>query len=336
MFKGKNILITGGTGSFGSSFIEYIIKKKIPYKEIRILSRDEKKQDDLRRVLNLENIKFFIGDVKDLSSLEVVFNNVDYVFHASAYKQVPSCEFFPLEAYKTNVLGTENVLQKSIQHKVKRVVCLSTDKAVYPINAMGISKAMMEKVALSKSLLKQNYTKICVTRYGNVLASRGSVIPLFINQILENKPITVTDLGMTRFLMPMNNAIKLVLYALKKGNNGDLFVQKTPSAKIITLLEALFEIFKKKKRKINIIGSRHGEKLHESLLTAEETARCTEQDNYFKITCDHRNLNYNLYYSQGSKKKKIIREYSSNNADILTVKEVKKMLLNLDIVKKRI
>jgi UDP-glucose 4-epimerase len=336
MFKKKIILITGGTGSFGTSFIEYILKKKIKFNEIRILSRDEKKQDDLRRVLNLKNIKFFIGDVRDLSSLEVAFNNVDYVFHASAYKQVPSCEFFPLEAYKTNVLGTENVLQKAIEHKVKRVVCLSTDKAVYPINAMGISKAMMEKIALSKSLLQQNYTKICVTRYGNVLASRGSVIPLFISQILNNKPVTVTDLEMTRFLMPMNNAIQLVLYALKNGNNGDLFIQKTPSAKIITVLDALFDIFNKKNHKINIIGSRHGEKLHESLLTTEEFAKCIDQGNYYKVACDHRNLNYNLYYSQGSKKKTNIKEYSSNNADILTLKEVKKMLLDLDIIKKKI
>lgn len=336
MFKKKIILITGGTGSFGTSFIEYILKKKIKFNEIRILSRDEKKQDDLRRVLNLKNIKFFIGDVRDLSSLEVAFNNVDYVFHASAYKQVPSCEFFPLEAYKTNVLGTENVLQKAIKHKVKRVVCLSTDKAVYPINAMGISKAMMEKIALSKSLLQQNYTKICVTRYGNVLASRGSVIPLFISQILNNKPVTVTDLEMTRFLMPMNNAIQLVLYALKNGNNGDLFIQKTPSAKIITVLDALFDIFNKKNHKINIIGSRHGEKLHESLLTTEEFAKCIDQGNYYKVACDHRNLNYNLYYSQGSKKKTNIKEYSSNNADILTLKEVKKMLLDLDIIKKKI
>jgi UDP-glucose 4-epimerase len=336
MFKKKIILITGGTGSFGTSFIEYILKNKIKFNEIRILSRDEKKQDDLRRVLNLKNIKFFIGDVRDLSSLEVAFNNVDYVFHASAYKQVPSCEFFPLEAYKTNVLGTENVLQKSIKHKVKRVVCLSTDKAVYPINAMGISKSMMEKIALSKSLLQQNYTKICVTRYGNVLASRGSVIPLFVNQILNNKPVTVTDLEMTRFLMPMNNAIKLVLHALKNGNNGDLFIQKTPSAKITTVLDALFDIFNKKNHKINIIGSRHGEKLHESLLTTEEFAKCIDQGTYYKVACDHRNLNYNLYYSQGSKKKNNIKEYSSNNADILTVKEVKKMLLDLDIIKKKI
>jgi UDP-glucose 4-epimerase len=336
MFNKKIILITGGTGSFGSSFIEYIIKKKIPYKEIRILSRDEKKQDDLRRVLNLEKIKFFLGDVRDLSNSDFIFHNVDYVFHASAYKQVPSCEFFPMEAYKTNVLGTENVLQKSIQHKVKSVVCLSTDKAVYPINAMGISKAMMEKIALSKSLLKQNHTNICVTRYGNVLASRGSVVPLFINQILQNKPVTVTNLEMTRFLMPMNDAIKLVLYALKNGNNGDLFVRKTPSAKIITVLEALFDIFKKKNHKIKIIGNRHGEKLHESLLTAEEAARCLEQNNYFKITSDHRNMNYGLYYSQGLTKKKNKKEYSSNNINILTVKKVKKLLLKLNIIKKNI
>jgi UDP-glucose 4-epimerase len=335
MFNNKTILITGGTGSFGTSFIEYIIKSKIKYKEIRILSRDEKKQDDLRRALNLQNIKFFIGDIRDLCSLEVPFNEVDYVFHAAAYKQVPSCEFFPLEAYKTNVLGTENVLQKSLEHKVKTVVCLSTDKAVYPINAMGISKAMMEKVAISKSMLKQNYTKICVTRYGNVLSSRGSVIPLFLNQILDNKSVTITDLRMTRFLMPMNNAINLVLHALKNGNNGDLFIQKTPSAKIITVLESLFDIFNKKNHKINIIGSRHGEKLHESLLTTEESAKCIDQGNYYKICSDHRSLNYNLYYSQGSKKNNI-KEYSSNNSDILGVKDVKKMLLNLDIIKEKL
>jgi len=335
MFNNKIILVTGGTGSFGSAFIDFLTKKKINFKEVRIFSRDEKKQDDFRKRIKNSKVKFFIGDVKDIDSINVAIRNVDFVFHAAAYKQVPSCEFFPLEAYKTNVLGTENVLQKSIECRVNSVVCLSTDKAVYPINAMGISKAMMEKVAVSKSLLKQDYTKICVTRYGNVLASRGSVIPLFVNQILENKPVTVTDLEMTRFLMPMNNAIKLVLHALKYADNGDLFVQKTPSAKIVTVLEALFDIFNKKNHKIKIIGIRHGEKLHESLLASEEFAKSIDQGNYYKISSDHRNLNYSLYYSKGFNKKNV-KEYSSNNSSILGVKEVKKMLLNLDIVKKRI
>jgi len=337
-FKNKIILITGGTGSFGSAFIFKILKSKINFKEIRVFSRDEKKQDDLRKKINNPKIKFLLGDVRDIESIKKAIKNVDFIFHAAALKQVPSCEFYPLEAVKTNILGTNNVIQLAIENLVKKVVVLSTDKAVYPINAMGMSKALMEKIAISNFNLSDknsNKTIICVTRYGNVLASRGSVIPLFVNQILENKPVTVTDLEMTRFLMPMNNAIKLVLHALKYADNGDLFVQKTPSAKIVTVLEALFDIFNKKNHKIKIIGIRHGEKLHESLLASEEFAKSIDQGNYYKISSDHRNLNYSLYYSKGSSKKNV-KEYSSNNSRILGVKQVKKMLLNLDIVKKRI
>ena len=247
MFKNKIVLITGGTGSFGSAFVEYALKNNLKFKEIRILSRDEKKQDDFRKKLNNKKIKFYIGDVKDISSLNIAFENVDYVFHAAAYKQVPSCEFYPMEAVKTNVVGTNNVLDISIAKKIKKVVCLSTDKAVYPINAMGISKAMMEKVAISKSLNKQNSTTICVTRYGNVLASRGSVIPLMINQIKQNKPITITDETMTRFLMPMSEAIKLVIYAMKNAKNGDIFVKKTYSTTIKNLANTVIKFMKKKK-----------------------------------------------------------------------------------------
>ena len=247
MFKNKIVLITGGTGSFGSAFVEYCLTNKIEFKEIRILSRDEKKQDDFRKKLNNNKIKFYIGDVKDKASIEVAFENVDYVFHAAAYKQVPSCEFYPMEALKTNVIGTNNVLDLSINKKIKKVICLSTDKAVYPINAMGISKAMMEKVAISKSLNKQNSTIICVTRYGNVLASRGSVIPLMINQIIKNKPITITDENMTRFLMPMSEAIKLVIYAMRKAQNGDIFVKKTYSTTIKNLANSIIKFMKKQK-----------------------------------------------------------------------------------------
>ena len=270
MFKNKTILITGGTGSFGSSFVHYMLRKKFLFKEIRIFSRDEKKQEDLRKLFNLSKIKFYIGDIKDLASLNTVMKNVDYIFHAAAYKQVPSCEFYPLEVVKTNIIGTENVLQKAIEHKVKKVICLSTDKAVYPINAMGISKAMMEKIAISKSLIGKSNTTICITRYGNVLASRGSVVPVFVNQIKNDKPITVTDPTMTRFLMPMSKAIELVLYAMSYGNNGDIFVQKTSATSIGIIVKALLKIFNKNNNyKINTIGNRHVEKQHESLLTKE-------------------------------------------------------------------
>jgi UDP-glucose 4-epimerase len=330
MLSNKIILITGGTGSFGSSLIEYILKKKIKYKEIRIFSRDEKKQEDLRKKYSLGNIKFYLGDVRDLASLSSPVKNVDLIFHAAAYKQVPSCEFYPLEAVKTNVLGTENVLQKAMENRVKRVVCLSTDKAVYPINAMGISKAMMEKIATSKSLIKDSHTDICVTRYGNVLASRGSVLPLFVDQIKNNLPITVTDLNMTRFLMPMEKAIELVLFALSKGKSGDIFVQKTPASTIENIVLALLKIFNKPNHKINIIGYRHGEKQHESLLTREEMSKAKELKGYYLISSDNRDLNYNLYFNKGDKNTVNYSDYSSNNTKMLNPKEVKKLILNLD------
>jgi len=333
MFKGKNILITGGTGSFGTAFIISLLKKKAPFNEIRIFSRDEKKQDDLRKFFNLSKIKFYIGDVKDPASLNAAIKNVDYIFHAAAYKQVPSCEFYPLEAVKTNVLGTENVLQKAIENNVKKVICLSTDKAVYPINAMGISKAMMEKVAISKSLVEHNKTTICITRYGNVLASRGSVVPIFINQIKKNEPITVTDPAMTRFLMPMSKAIELVTYALQNGNNGDIFIQKTPATSIHVIVKSLLKIFNKKNNyKINIIGSRHGEKKHESLLTREEISRAKDLGRYFKITSDIRNLNYELYFSKGIKKISKLEDYNSNTVKQLNQRETEKILTNLDLI----
>jgi UDP-N-acetylglucosamine 4,6-dehydratase/5-epimerase len=331
MFKNKTILITGGTGSFGSSFIDHLLQKKILFKEIRIFSRDEKKQDDLRKYFNSSKIKFYIGDIKDVGSLNTVMKNVDFIFHAAAYKQVPSCEFYPLEAVKTNVIGTENVLQKAIEHNVKKVICLSTDKAVYPINAMGISKAMMEKVAISKSLVEKNKTIICITRYGNVLASRGSVVPTFINQLRNNQPITITDSAMTRFLMPMNEAIELVLYAMLKGNNGDIFIQKTPATSIDIIVKALLKIFDKKSSyKVKIIGSRHGEKKHESLLTAEEIFKAKDLGRYFKVSSDIRDLNYDLYFSKGNKKISKIKEYSSNTVKQLNQNETEKILLNLD------
>jgi UDP-glucose 4-epimerase len=333
MFKGKNILITGGTGSFGTAFIISLLKKKISFNEIRIFSRDEKKQDDLRKFFNLSKIKFYIGDVKDAASLNAAIKNVDYIFHAAAYKQVPSCEFYPLEAVKTNVLGTENVLQKAIENNVKKVICLSTDKAVYPINAMGISKAMMEKVAISKSLVEHNKTTICITRYGNVLASRGSVVPIFINQIKKNEPITVTDPAMTRFLMPMSKAIELVTYALQNGNNGDIFIQKTPATSIHVIVKSLLKIFNKKNNyKINIIGNRHGEKKHESLLTREEISRAKDLGRYFKITSDIRNLNYELYFSKGIKKISKLEDYNSNTVKQLNQRETEKILTNLDLI----
>jgi len=336
MFKGKNILITGGTGSFGTAFVLFLLKKKIQFKEIRIFSRDEKKQEDLRKFLNLSKIKFYIGDVRDVASLNTAIKNVDYIFHAAAYKQVPSCEFYPLEAVKTNILGTENVLQKAIEHNVKKVICLSTDKAVYPINAMGISKAMMEKIVISKSMVEKNNTIICITRYGNVLASRGSVVPIFINQIKNNQPITVTDPSMTRFLMPMNKAIELVMYAMTNGKNGDIFIQKTPATSIDIIVKALLKIFNKKNNyKINVIGNRHGEKKHESLLTREESFNAKDLNQYFKITSDIRDLNYDLYFSKGNKKISEIEDYSSNNVRQLNLRETEKILLGLDFFNKK-
>jgi UDP-glucose 4-epimerase len=335
MFKNKILLITGGTGSFGESFLRKVLSSKILFKEIRIFSRDEKKQEDLRKNINNKNVKFFIGDVRDKESLNAVIKGSNLIFHAAALKQVPSCEFYPLEAVKTNILGTNNLIQLAIQHSVERVVCLSSDKAVYPINAMGMSKALMEKIAISNFNLNKNGPIISVTRYGNVLASRGSVVPLFINQILNNKPITITDPKMTRFIMPMDKAIQLVLFALKYGKGGEIFVQKTPATNIHNLLQAILSIFNKKNYKINIIGTRHGEKHYESLLTREEMAKAKDMGEYFCINSDQRDLNYDLYFAKGSKDISSFEDYNSNNAEQLTIDKTKKILLNLDIFKNK-
>jgi UDP-N-acetylglucosamine 4,6-dehydratase/5-epimerase len=332
MFKGKKILITGGTGSFGSSFIRYILRKKIPFGEIRVFSRDEKKQEDLRLELDNDKIKFIIGDVRDSSTLDTAVEKADFIFHAAALKQVPSCEFYPLEAYKTNVVGTNNVVEKAIHFKVKKIICLSTDKAVYPINAMGISKAMMEKVALSKSLNNLNSTKICITRYGNVLGTRGSIIPTLLKRIEKKLPITITNYKMTRFLMTMEMAIDLVIYALKNGENGDLFIQKTPSCTIKNLVDALKQVLNLKNYPINIIGERHGEKFHETLMSREESAKAISFKNYFLIKSDNRSLNYKLYFEKGKVHKKNIEAYSSENARILEVNSIKKYLQELNLI----
>jgi len=335
-FKNKIILITGGTGSFGTAFIFKILKSKINFKEIRVFSRDEKKQDDLRKKINNPKIKFLLGDVRDIESIKKAIKNVDFIFHAAALKQVPSCEFYPLEAVKTNILGTNNVIQLAIENLVKKVVVLSTDKAVYPINAMGMSKALMEKIAISNFNLSDknsNKTIICVTRYGNVLASRGSVVPLFINQIKNNRAITLTDPKMTRFIMPMEKAIELVIFAMKSAKGGEIFVQKTPAANINNLLQAILEIFKKKKYKIIHIGTRHGEKAYESLLTKEEMFSAKNMGNYFRIDSNQRDLNYDLYFEKGKNFLKNIEDYNSNNTKQLSVVEIKKILLTLDIFK---
>jgi len=331
MFKNKTLLITGGTGSFGNAVLNRFLVSDL--KEIRIFSRDEKKQDDMRRLYKSKKIKFFIGDVRDPLSIESAMESTDYVFHAAALKQVPSCEFFPLEAVKTNVIGTENVLTSAIKNKVERVVCLSTDKAVYPINAMGISKAMMEKVFIAKSR-NSSITKIIGTRYGNVMGSRGSVIPLFIEQIKAKKPITITDPNMTRFMMTLDDAVELVLHAFKNGNQGDLFIQKSPAATVSTLAKALVELYESKSP-IKEIGIRHGEKLYETLVTKEEMIKAEDQKKYFKITPDGRDLNYEQYFSQGTLKTST-DEYNSNNTNQLNVVEMKNLLLALPQIKQDI
>ncbi len=323
-FKNKKILITGGTGSFGSTVLRRF--NDIDIDEIRILSRDEKKQDDLRRKYPDTKIKFYLGDVRDKDSIKGAFEEVNYIFHAAALKQVPSCEFFPLEAVKTNVIGTDNVLQCAIDNSVEKVVCLSTDKAVYPINAMGTSKAMMEKIIVAKSRNSKN-TKICLTRYGNVMASRGSVIPLFVEQIKNKGEVTVTDPSMTRFMMSLDDAFKLVLFAFENGNNGDIFVQKSPASTIETLSKALFEILGKEE-KIKEIGIRHGEKNHEVLLSREERFVSEDMGDYFRVPPDTRTLNYEQYFSKG-RDLKSIEEYSSENTDRLSADQLKEILSNL-------
>ena len=329
MFKDKTLLITGGTGSFGSTILNKF--KNIDIKEIRIFSRDEKKQHDLRVKLNNPKVKFFIGDVRDKESVDNVVKGVDYIFHASALKQVPACEFFPLEATKTNVIGTSNVLIAAIKHQVKKVICLSTDKAAYPINAMGISKALMEKVAIANSR-NSNKTIICVTRYGNVMASRGSVIPHFVEQIKKNNPLTLTDPNMTRFLMSLDEAVDLVLFAFKNGKAGDLFIQKSPGSTVQDLALAIQNLFNSKK-KMTIIGKRHGEKMYETLATKEELVKAEVLKNYFRIPADNRDLNYDKYFVEGNQENQSEEDYNSSNTNQLSINQIKEKLLTLDYIK---
>tara|TARA_B100000989_G_C19504108_1_gene455653 strand:+ start:175 stop:1176 length:1002 start_codon:yes stop_codon:yes gene_type:complete len=328
----SKLLITGGTGSFGKALLNKHINND-QFKEIRIFSRDEKKQYELRKSLNSKKLKFYIGDVRDKSSIESVVNDVDFIFHAAALKQVPSCEFFPIEAVKTNILGTNNLLSVAKKNNVKKVVVLSTDKAAYPINAMGMSKALMEKVMIANARdLGKSKSTFCGTRYGNVMASRGSVIPLFIEQIKAKKDITITNPEMTRFMMDLDSAVDLVLHAFNKGENGEIFIQKSPAAKIKTIAQALIELYNSKS-KIKYIGIRHGEKMYETLVTKEEMAKAEDQGKYFKISPDDRDLNYDQYFSTGIKKS-TIDEYNSNNTNLLSVEEMKTLLIDLSVIKK--
>ena len=337
LFMNKTLLITGGTGSFGNAVLNRFLKTDIG--EIRIFSRDEKKQDDMRHEFQAkmpevsDKIKFYIGDVRDITSIKNAIYGVDYVFHAAAFKQVPTCEFFPMEAVKTNVIGTENVLTAAIDAGVKNVVCLSTDKAAYPVNAMGISKAMMEKVVVAKARTTSN-TKICCTRYGNVMCSRGSVIPLWIDQIRSGSPITVTNPNMTRFIMSLDEAVDLVLFAFENGEPGDIFVQKAPACTIKTQVEAVCELFGGNKDNISIIGIRHGEKMFETLLTNEECANTIDLGNFYRVPCDNRSLNYDKYFSKGSIDRNIITEFNSSNTKLLTVEETKEKIASLPYIQK--
>lgn len=331
IFKGKTLLITGGTGSFGNAVLKRFLDTDI--EEIRIFSRDEKKQEDMRIKYKNDKIKFYIGDVRDYRSIDDAMDGVDYIFHAAALKQVPSCEFFPLEAVKTNVLGTDNVLEAAINHCVKKVIVLSTDKAAYPINAMGMSKAMMEKVAIAKGRnLKKDQTIICRTRYGNVMASRGSVIPLFLEQINSGQPLTITNPKMTRFMMTLEDAVDLVLYAFEHGEQGDLFVQKAPAATIDVLAKAIKKI-KNSATPINCIGTRHGEKLYEVLVTKEEMINAIDMGEYFRIPADNRNLNYQKYINEGNADLEHIEEYNSHNTSRLDVDGMVELLKKLDLFK---
>lgn len=340
LFSNKTLLITGGTGSFGNAVLNRFLKTDIG--EIRIFSRDEKKQDDMRHEYQAkmpevaDKIKFYIGDVRDLASVKNAMHGVDFVFHAAALKQVPSCEFFPLEAVKTNVIGTDNVLSAAIEAGVKKVICLSTDKAAYPVNAMGTSKAMMEKVVIAKSrTVSPERTTICCTRYGNVLCSRGSVVPLFIEQIKEGKPLTVTDPTMTRFIMTLDEAIDLVLYAFENAESGDIMVQKAPACTIGVLAQAVKEIFHAD-NPIRIIGIRHGEKMYETLLTNEECANAIDMGNFYRVPADKRGLNYEKYFSQGDKRRSTISEFNSNNTVQLDLSQVKDKLLSLPYIKEQL
>lgn len=333
-FKDRVLLITGGTGSFGNAVLKRFINSEL--KEIRIFSRDEKKQDDLRKIYQSEKIKFYIGDVRDYQSVLSAMRGVDFVFHAAALKQVPSCEFYPIEAVKTNILGTENVLEAAINTDVIKVVCLSTDKAVYPINAMGISKAMMEKVLVGKSRNVPERLTLCATRYGNVMASRGSVIPLFASQILEGRSLSITDPNMTRFMMTLDDAVDLVLYAFVNANNGDIFVQKAPAATIEVLAKALLDLFKRPNHTITTIGTRHGEKLFETLCSREEMLIALDEGGYYRIPADNRDLNYEKFFEKGSTELSLFDDYNSHNTHRLSLTDMKDLLLQLDFIQKTI
>ncbi len=334
MFKGKTLLITGGTGSFGNAVLDRFLNTEI--KEIRIFSRDEKKQHDMRVAINNSKVKFYIGDVRNYDSVEGAMHGVDLVFHAAALKQVPSCEFFPIEATLTNVFGTSNVIRAAVTNEVKNIICLSTDKAAYPINAMGISKALMEKVAIAASRnIIGDTTKVIITRYGNVMASRGSVIPLFVEQIKKNQPITVTDPNMTRYLMSLEEAVDLVLFAFQNGKQGDLFVKKALASTIGDLALAIKELFKAE-NPIKIIGTRHGEKLYETLCTREEIIRAIDLEKFYQIPADNRNLNYDVYFENGDMKISTLQDYNSSNTTRLNVDEVKNKLLSLDYIQKEL
>lgn len=329
--KDSVLLITGGTGSFGNAVLKKFLNTDIG--EIRIFSRDEKKQEDMRRKYNNPKIKFYIGDVRDYSSVLNATRGVTYIFHAAALKQVPSCEFHPMEAVKTNVFGTDNLLEAAIQNKVKKVVCLSTDKAAYPVNAMGISKAMMEKVMVAKSRnLSKDQTMICGTRYGNVMASRGSVIPLFVDQVRGNLSITITDPNMTRFMMTLEDAVDLVMYAFTHGEPGDIFVQKAPAATVDTLVKAVLDLMKKPAHEVKVIGTRHGEKLYETLLTREEMVASEDMGNYYRVRPDMRDLNYSKYVDSGDKKMEQVEDYNSHNTERLNVEGMKQLLMKLDFM----
>ena len=340
LFTGKTLMITGGTGSFGNAVLNRFLQTDIG--EIRILSRDEKKQDDMRHEFQAkmpqvsDKIKFFIGDVRDLASVKNAMHGVDYIFHAAALKQVPSCEFFPLEAVKTNVIGTDNVLTAAIEEGVKTVICLSTDKAAYPVNAMGTSKAMMEKVIVAKSrTVSADKTKICCTRYGNVMCSRGSVIPLWIDQIRAGKPITITDPNMTRFIMSLDEAVDLVLFAFEHGVSGDILVQKAPACTIGVLAQAVSELFGSKEE-VRVIGIRHGEKMYETLLTNEECANATDMGDFYRVPSDKRDLNYDKYFCDGDTERNPLTEFNSNNTDLLGVEQVKEKLLSLAYIREEL
>jgi len=334
MFKGKTLLITGGTGSFGNAVLEKFLNTDIG--EIRIFSRDEKKQDDMRHSYNNDKIKYYIGDVRDLQSVKNAMHGVDYIFHAAALKQVPSCEFFPLEAVKTNVIGTDNVLTAAIDAGVKKVICLSTDKAAYPVNAMGTSKAMMEKVIVAKSrTVNPDKTSICCTRYGNVMCSRGSVIPLFIEQIREGKPLTVTDPNMTRFIMSLEEAVDLVIFAFQNAESGDIMVQKAPACTIEVLAQAVNELFGGS-GEIRTIGIRHGEKMYETLLTNEECANAIDMGDFYRVPADKRDLNYDKYFTSGDQERNPLTEFNSNNTELLNVEQVKEKLLALKYIREEL